>query len=722
MTHWGDALFNPRRVALLGASAKPGKLGQVLMRNLAEGYPGALLPINPGEADIMGYRAYARLSEAPGPIDLAVVALSPQACAEALRDCAAAGVKAALVLSAGFAEVGPEGRALQEAMLAEARAGQVRLVGPNCFGLYNCNLGLNASMGLGLPPQGGNISLVTQSGAYGMAIFVLAQERRMRFAKILSHGNKADVTDHEILDYFRDDPETEVLCLFLESVSDGRAFYESLARLTAQKPVVITKTGRSAAGQRAAASHTAALTGDATAFVTAVRQARAILAENGLEMVDIAEGLGGQPLPPGRRVGIITNSGGTGVELADLCERLGLVVPELSQATQARLLPLIPPFASPRNPVDVTPTWARFPTMYGGSIEALYESDEVDIIMPILLQRSALMRENVAAVRDAVLGCQQERGIAKPTYVCWVAGREGDDNKAMLQEAGIPVYEWPERTARVAAAIANYAEAQRTRPAPVAGPEPSPPGAREQAAAIMAQARAEGRTLLLEAEVKVMLAAYGAIVPRETLCTSAVEAQQAAQALPGLAVLKIVSPDISHKSDVGGVRVGVSADQAGAVFMDLVASARSARPEARIVGVSVQELIQGQEVMIGAVRDPQFGPLLLFGLGGIFVEVLHDVAYRLVPAGLAELEALVREVKGYPLLAGARGRTPVDMAALVHTLQAVARLLVDFPEITELDLNPVLAGPQAAVVADGRAMLTSPVTTHRARLKSLLRG
>lgn len=708
MNQWGDAVFNPRRVALVGASAKPGKLGQVLMRNLSEGYPGELLPINPGETEIMGRPSYARLQDAPRPIDLAVIALPPEACVEAMQDCVEVGVRAALVLSAGFAEVGPEGRALQEAMLTTARAGKVRIIGPNCFGLYNCNLGLNASMGLGLPPKGGNISLVTQSGAYGMAIFVLAQERRIRFAKILSHGNKADLTDHEILDYFQTDQETAVLCLFLESVSDGRAFYETLAQTTARKPVVITKTGRSAAGQRAAASHTAALTGDATAFVTAVQQAGAILAENGLEMVDIAEALSRQPLPPGRRVGIITNSGGTGVELADLCERLGLLVPELSAATQSRISPLIPAFASPRNPVDVTPAWARFPVMYGGSIEALYESDEVDIIMPILLQRSALMRQNVEAVRDTVRHCQRERGIAKPTYVCWVAGREGNDNQAILQEAGIPVYEWPERTARVAAAVARYADAGRTRATPPHPPAVPPPDAARQAALIIAQARAAGRTTLLESEVKGLVMAYGATVPREILCISPAAALTAAEVLARPCVMKVVSPDISHKSDVGGVRVGVPPAEAGTVFEVILSSVQTAQPSARILGVSVQELVGGQEVIIGGLRDPEFGPLLMFGLGGVFVEGLRDIVYRLVPLNAAELEAMIREARGYPLLTGARGRTPANLTMLARTLQAVAWLLMDFPEIMELDLNPVFAGPQTSIVADGRATLAAP--------------
>jgi acetate---CoA ligase (ADP-forming) len=744
MSDWGEAAFNPSSIALVGASAKSSKLGYILMRNLLEGYPGKLYPINPGETEIMGQQAYPRLLDVPGQVDLAVIALPTEACVEAMRDCAKIGAKAALVLSGGFAEVGPDGQARQEALFEAARAGGVRLIGPNCFGLYNCNLGLNASMGFGLPPKGGSISLVTQSGAYGMAIFGLAQQRHLRFAKILSHGNKADLADHEILNYFEQDDETRVLCLFLESVSDGRAFYEALVRVAQRKPVVIAKTGRSSAGRRAAASHTAALTGDATAFVTAVRQAGAILAESGLEMVDIAEALSRQPLPPGRRVAIITNSGGTGVELADMCERFGLSVPELPEDTQARISPLIPAYASPRNPVDVTPAWARFPEMYAGSIEALYACNEVDIIIPILLQRSALMRENVEAVSEAVLRCQRERGLAKPTYACWVVGREGDENQAILQEAGIPVYEWPERTARTAAAIAAYSENHHARAA-AANVIPSfhsgqalsaakdlhahaaaanvipgaaanvilseakdpvpPPAAREQAGSVLARARTENRTSLLESEVKALLAAYGARIPRETLCTSPAEATAAGQILGKACVLKIVSPDISHKSDSGGVRVGVLPADVGAVFEEMLAEVRTRQPTARILGVSVQELVHGQEVIIGGMRDSEFGAMLMFGLGGVFVETLRDVAYRLVPASANELHAMIHEVRGYPLLAGIRGQAAANLEKLTELLQVTAHLLEAFPEIVELDLNPVFAGPEEAIVADGRAVL-----------------
>jgi acetyltransferase len=283
------------------------------------------------------------------------------------------------------------------------------------------------------------------------------------------------------------------------------------------------------------------------------------------------------------------------------------------------------------------------------------------------------------------------------------------ENQAILQEAGIPVYEWPERTARTAGAIVAHAEARRARATQQATPEPPPAGARAQAAPILSKARAQGRSVLLESEVKALLAAYGARIPRETLCASSVKAQAAAQALGGPCVLKIVSPDISHKSDVGGVRVGVLPTETEAVFEEMLAAVRTAQPTAHILGVSVQELVRGQEIIIGGLRDAEFGPMVMFGLGGVFVELLHDVAYRLVPASTNELRAMIREVRGYPLLAGIRGRASSDVEALASTLQAAVWVLDAFPEIIELDLNPVFVGPQGAVVADGRAVLAGAI-------------
>jgi acetyltransferase len=705
MTGWGKSAFTPQRLALIGASAKEGKIGNLFLKNLLDGFPGEVVPIHPTAREILGRPAYPQIQDAPGPIDLALLALPAGACVEAMADCAEARVGVALVVSGGFAEIGKEGKALQDAMIEIARGAKIRVIGPNCFGLCNANLGLNASLGRGLPPRGGDISLVTQSGAYGMATFGLGLERRLSFAKVLSVGNKADLTDHEIVDYFASDKETRVLCLFLESVIGGRAFYESLKRATATKHVVIAKTGRSAAGRRAALSHTAALAGSHTAFVTAVRQAGAILAASGQEMLDIAEGLSRQPLPEGKRVGIVTASGGTGVELTDLCEAGGLSIPELGAATRKRIAQAITPHGGTANPIDVTMDWPRYPKSFSGSLKALFDDPGIDLVLPILLQRSALSRENVESVRDAVLQYRETHDSTKPVYACWVTERQGTTNQAILQEAGIPVYDWPERTAKAAAAIATYAAARQASSG-ASAPLPSPPaGARERAAVFLDVARREGRAVLLEHEVKGMVAAYGGAAPDERLVTTAREAREAAQALGGPVVLKIVSPEIVHKSDVGGVRLGVAADDAGAAFEEMTAKIGATHPKAQILGVSVQAMASGVETIIGGLRDADYGPLLLFGLGGVFVEVWKDVATRLLPADDTEIEGMVREIRGFPLLTGVRGGKAANLDALLATLRAAAWLMEDFAEITELDLNPVFAGPERAVIADGRAAI-----------------
>lgn len=457
-----DAIFNPRSVALIGASNKEGKLGHVFAKNLIEGYKGTIYMVNPKEAEIMGVRAFPDVKSVPGPIDLAVIVIPARAVPATMEDLADVGAKAAVVITAGFSETGPEGKKLEEKMMEAARRGGIKVVGPNCFGIYNCNIGLNASMGLGTPPKGGDISFLTQSGAYGMAIFTFAMDHHMKFAKIMAHGNKAGIEDYEVLEYFGQDPDTKVICLFLESVNRGREFLKVAKEVALEKPIVATKTGRTAGAARAAASHTAAMTGSFTAYEAAFKQSGIIFARNGMDLINIAKGLDWQPLPRGNRVGIITNSGGTGVELADLCEENGLVVPEFSKELQEEIKQLIPPYASARNPIDTTPAWSRYVEMYSNCLRILYESDEVDIIIPILLQRAALMPELCEAVASTVTN-YLSKGTKKPAYVCWVATRNALDNMDILQEKGVPCYDWPERTARAVSAIYRYARFLESR-------------------------------------------------------------------------------------------------------------------------------------------------------------------------------------------------------------------------------------------------------------------
>ncbi len=410
--HGLAAVFEPRRVALVGASGRPGSLGLLLWDNLAT-FPGEVVPVSQS-AQVGGHAAYPSLDDVPGPVDLAVVVTPAATVPGIVRAAAGKGVAAVVVLSAGFAEVGDEGAELQAEAVAAARAGGVRLVGPNCFGVQNSRLPLNASIAAGLPRGGGGVTVVTQSGSYGMAVHALGQDEGLRVAKVLAAGNKADISDAELLAYLRDDPDTTVICLLLESITEARQFFAEACLTTPHKPVIAVVGGRTSAGQRAALSHTAALATDDAARDAALRQAGVVRVRTGLQALDAARALSGQPVPRGPRVAVVTNSGGTGVELTDLLADQGLVLPELSPPLQDRLRAIMPGYASARNPVDMTPAWHLFTTVYPGAIEMLARSGEVNVVVPVLLQRSA-SAEVAAAVRDAVLRLRAMRCRCRST-------------------------------------------------------------------------------------------------------------------------------------------------------------------------------------------------------------------------------------------------------------------------------------------------------------------
>jgi acetate---CoA ligase (ADP-forming) len=679
-----DAVFTPRRVAVVGASDRPGKMGTTFMHNLA-GFPGEVIPVTTAKETVEGRKAYASLRDIPGRVDLAVVVVPAPEVREVMTDAAAAGVGAAIVISGGFAETGPAGAALQAATVEAARAGGVRLVGPNCFGVQNCNAGLNASMATGSPPAGGDIALVTQSGAYGMAIYTLGLDQDLRFSKVCATGNQADIGEAEVLAYLGADDESTVLCFFVESLADGRAFYERARGITPRKPIVVAKTGRTKAGARAAVSHTAALAGDARLWEAAFRQAGVVMARSGLEMMDAAKALDWQPVPSGPRVGIVTNSGGTGVELADLLADEGLEVPELSPGLQDRLAEVLPAYASPRNPVDMTPSWARFAALYPLCLEALARSGEVDMVVLVLLQRSALD----PAVAQAVLASARRLadGPKVPVYVCWVAPRAAQPNADLLQSARLPCFEWPERTARALGHAYRYGRSRAgTRP-------PPPPAQRPAGLAPLAPGLVPPDAAAAVAE------AFGIEVAPSALCDGEEEAVAVATRLGYPVVAKIGGRSFVHKSEVGGVRLGLSDEAAvRAAARDLL----RLDPDGRVL---IQAQRAGEEVIIGGLRDPQAGPVVMVGLGGVLVEVLADVVFRMAPIDAEEAAAALRSLRGYPVLAGARGRPEVDMDALARTLASASRLLVAVGEISELDLNPVLASSDGATVVDVRILV-----------------
>jgi len=686
------AVFEPRRVALVGASDQPGKMGELFGRNLA-GFPGEVVPVTPSAATVSGRKAYPTLVEVDGDVDLAVVVVPAPAVPSVIRDAAAKGVAAAVVITGGFAETGPDGARLQDELLAAARAGGVRIVGPNCFGVQNCDLPLNASMAGGLPPGGGGITLATQSGAYGMAVHTLGLDEHTRFAKVYAAGNKADIGDAELLRYLGDDPASRTLCFFVESLPDGRAFFEAARAVAPTKPVLVTKTGRSAAGVRAAQSHTAALAGSERIWRAAMDQAGVILARSGLEMMDAARALDTQPPPGGPRVAIVTNSGGTGVELSDLLADEGVEVPELSAGLQAELRELLPAFASPRNPVDVTPVWSRFAELYPQLVDRLARSGEVDAVVPVLLQRAALDERVAIAVRDTVVRLRAD-ATPVPVYVCWVAARSSRANADLLQEAGVPCFEWPERTARAVGHAVRYGRARaraRGRTPPVRsdsdrriGPFSLPDG-------------------FLPPEVGAgLLRAAGIASVASVTCTSPAAAVAAADRLGHPVVAKVVHPSLVHKTDAGGVHLGLSDGPAvGAAADRLLGLVPGAR-------VLVQPQLTGVEVVVGGLRDPQFGPVVMVGLGGVLVEVVGDVAFGLAPLGPEEAHRLIASLRGHAALGGARGAEAVDVASLAAVVCAVGDLLCELPEIAQLDLNPLLADAAGCTAVDWRILVANP--------------
>jgi acetyltransferase len=704
-----DQLFEPRSIALVGASDKQGKIGFFYLQNLLQ-YDGEIYPVNPSGGEMLGLQAYTRVSAIKKPVDLAVIVVPSGAVLDVVDDCAKAGVKVAIVTTAGFSETGDEGSAKQAKMLEIARAAGMRIIGPNCFGIRNCHNGLNATFSFQDSVAGGPISFITQSGGGGEVIYTQGRDEGLQFGKFMVSGNKSDVQDYEVLDYLAGDPQTQLICLFLESIEEGRKFFESAQKISAAKPIVVCKIGRTEGASRAAASHTAALAGDHTAYTTAFKQAGLIEASSGQELLDVCKVLSWQPLPKGRRVGIITASGGLGVELTDLVEETGLLVPETDAHTQERIQKMIPDFASARNPVDTTPVWSTYGAVMENTIEAFQESDQIDIIVPIIVLRATRTVEHIEAVRDIIVNLSSKYASPKPVYVCWVSERTAARNKEILEQAKIPVFESTGRLVRSASLVCDYATYVEKRNKSGTGKESLttlPSGEKaQQAEQIFAQAREQDRRYILEYEVKRILADFGVDTTREIICETAQQATDAAKEIGYPVVMKMVSDAVVHKSDIGGVAVGLK-DQAAVeqTFHSMQSIFKKNWPIEKLTGISLQEMVSGEEVIIGAVKDPQFGQMLMVGMGGVFVEVFEDVAYRLAPVSEDEALEMLMQLKGHKLLQGYRGSQGVDMPSLCKTIARVSNVLTQLPEITEMDLNPIFANQDRVVVADARMFI-----------------
>lgn len=703
--------FAPKGVAVVGATADPTKLGYGLARNLVQSnYPGVVHFVNPRRGSLMGRPIYATVLEVPDPVDLAALLIPAGAVPQTLRECGERGIQAAMIMSGGFRETGPQGAALETECLQIARAFGMRLMGPNCVGLVNTHLPLDTTF---LPPPGplpGDVAFISHSGAICAAVIDWARGQGFGLSRLISLGNQADVNETDVLAPTAADPFTRVLTLYLEGVSAGRRFVEEAGRVTRHKPIIALKVGRFASGQRAVASHTGALAGRESAFNAAFRRAGVIRAETSEEMFDWARALAWCAPPAGRGMAVLTNAGGPGVTAADALEANGLHLASLAPETRSALEALLPAAASLHNPVDMLA--AATPEQYAACLRILLEDPAVHGVLVILPPPPMHTAGAVAKTLIPVV-----HSVTKPVVIALMGEKLIQEAVEHFRAARVPEYRFPERAASALAILAKRAEflQQAQHPAPL--PQDLDP---QQVRAVLKdairdldisgskQARPDSQ-VLETSQVYSLLAAYGIPVSPVVLALSSEDAVQAARKLGFPVALKVASADIEHKSDVGGVLLDLADIRAVADgFIAVTYNARRARPAARIEGVHVQRIVPpGQEVIIGAVQDEHFGALVMFGAGGVEVEGLKDVAFGLAPLDREEAAWMVGSTWAGRKLDGYRNLPPADREAVLDVLLRLSHLAADFPELVEIEINPlrVLPAGQGVVAIDARARL-----------------
>jgi acetyltransferase len=693
-----DALLRPRSIAVIGASRKPNTIGYQILENLVRhGFAGAVYPVNPTATAVHSIRAYPSVEAIADDVDLAVIVVPKQHVCDAAEACGRKGIKGLVVISAGFAEVGGSGVERQKRLMEIVRRYEMRLVGPNCMGVLNTapDRSMNATFAPTMPPSG-PVSFMSQSGAMGVTILDYAKEYGIGISQFVSVGNKPDVSGNDLIQYWAQDERTGVILMYLENFGNPRKFTQLAREITRKKPIIAVKSGRSVAGARAASSHTGALAGTDAATDALLRQCGVLRADTVEEMFDLAMAFSHQPIPRGNRVAIVTNAGGPGIIIADACEAYGLVVTELAEATRALLAEHFPEEASLTNPVDMIAS--ATPQSYRIAVEAVLADPNVDAVIATFVPPLGVRQEDVAEAIVSVAGGQKEKPV-----MAVLMGRQGlPQGLAELNAAGIPGYRFPESAARALATMYRYRR-WLERPA---GEVRRFDADREVVAGILAAARAEGREKLSETEVMRVLEAYGIPVAPYAVARTADEAARAAAEIGYPVVAKVLSPRIIHKSDVGGVVVGVEDEaELRAAFGRLTTEvpARAGIDAGEVDGVLVQKMVgRGKETIIGMTLDPQFGPVLMFGLGGIYVEALKDVVFRVQPVTDVDAREMVRAIRGASLLQGVRGEPASDLGAVEETIQRISQLVGDHDAIKEMDVNPWMAFAEGGVAVDGR--------------------
>lgn len=695
-----DPIFKPRSIAVVGASRSPNTIGHQTLANLVHyGFTGAVYPVNPKAASIHSIKAYPSVSALPDMVDLAVITVPKELVLEVAEECGQQGVRGLVVITAGFKEIGGQGVQREHDLVRIVEQHGMRMIGPNCMGVLNTDpaFAMNATFAPIMPP-GGRTAFVSQSGALGLSVLDYAAEYGIGVSQFASIGNKPNVSGNDLLLQWEHDPNVDVILMYVENFGNPRRFLEIASRITKTKPIIVLKSGRSAVGAHAAASHTGALAASDLAVGALLAQAGVLRAASIEELFDMAMAFGVSALPRSRRTAVLTNSGGPGILVADALEPYDIELVELHPSTVAKLRSVLAPEASLRNPLDMIAS--ATPTSYRMALEALLGDPNVDAAISIFVPPLGVNQTDVAEAVVSAAATMREKPV-----LAVLMGRDGlPQGRAELRDAQVPAYVFPESAARGLAALNRQREwLQRSQN-----------DEREllqvdaaRGRAIVASAVQQGRTKLDELEALDLLAAYGIPTAPAAIAPSAEAAASIAERIGYPVALKIVSADIMHKTDVGGVRTGVGhADDVRAAFDEIVHAATRAVPHASISGVLVQRMVKsGPELIAGVTRDALFGPLVMFGLGGIYAEALRDVTFRIAPLGDADAADMIDGIRAKKMLQGMRGLPPINVAALRNVLRRVSQLAVDVPELAELDLNPILAFNDGVVAVDARVKL-----------------
>lgn len=703
-----SAIFRPKSVAVIGASERPNSVGNTVLKNLVGGgFEGTIYPINPKHKELLGHTCFPKVGETPDPVELAVICTPAPTVPNLIRECGQAGVRGIIILSAGFREVGAEGKKLEdEVAKAASEFRGLRIVGPNCLGVMATHSSLNASFAAAAPDKG-KVAFISQSGALCTAVLDWAFQEQIGFSYFVSVGNMLDVDLGDLIDYFATDPWTESIFLYVESVKEARKFMSACRSFARNKPIIVYKAGRFAKSAQAAASHTGAMAGVDTVYQAAFDRAGIVRVNEISDIFDCTALLARRKLPRGARLAIVTNAGGPGVMATDALLARDGVLAEISDATREKLNEFLPPAWSHGNPIDVLGD--ADPQRLAKTLEVVQADDQVDAIL-VVFSPQAMSQPTAAA--EAVVQVAQK--TSKPILTSWMGGKSTSEGVEVFNKANIPTYRAPEEAVKAFMYLVSYV---RTRETLYETPRDIPVGfsmERSKMHTVFDSFLAsEGTDTLSEIQSKALLEAYEIPVAKPFLARTADEAVQLAKRTGFPVAMKLVSPQITHKTDVGGVELGLgSEDKVRAAFDRIVQSAKSHRPDAHITGVSIQQMIShpgGHELIIGARRDPVFGPVLLVGAGGTSAELFQDRALELPPVNERLARRMLESLRIWPLLNGYRGRPPVDVDKLIEVLIRLSYLVADYPEIQELDVNPLLATPYGMVALDARIVLDPKV-------------